>query len=210
MQLLLDVCSPSLLCVPPAFALHVVMSSPLHHWVFQRLVHNQECSTPSQNHALPIPGIGVASSLMFCHQIQRLFFSLRVQDNMGQVPSHCSNLCLSGTACMTAHLFPYICQIFRILHLVRSEIPNFRQSYWPGNFTCWVMFLNTLTLNKTKITYSNVLFHSTRLARIPDSGTWCSPLGCPVQDQELDSVIPIGPFQLRKFCDKNQAGFSCI
>lgn len=29
------------------------------------------------------------------------------------------------------------------------------------------------------------------------SGTWCdSCLGCPVQGQELDSVIMMGPFQL--------------
>lgn len=54
-------CVSQSLLVPPPFALSVVMNSPLHHLVFQRLVHNRECSTPSQCRALPLPGIGVAS-----------------------------------------------------------------------------------------------------------------------------------------------------
>lgn len=33
------------------------------------------------------------------------------------------------------------------------------------------------------------------------SRPWCGPCGCPVQDQELDSVIPVGPFQLRILSD---------
>lgn len=50
-------CVSQSLLVPPAFALHVVMSSLLHHLVFQRLLHNKEYNTPSENHALPLPGM---------------------------------------------------------------------------------------------------------------------------------------------------------
>lgn len=50
-------CMSQSLLVPPAFALHVVMSSPLHHLVFQRLLHNKECRTSSENHALSVLGM---------------------------------------------------------------------------------------------------------------------------------------------------------
>lgn len=183
------------------------MSSPLHHWVFQRLVHTRERSTPSQNRALPVPGIGVASAWCFVIRSKDLFFLLECGIIWSRF-HHIAVIYISLELPAWQHTFSQIFTSFSRFYTWSGVKFQILGSHWPGHFTRWMMFLNTLTLNKTRITYSNVLFHSTKLARIP--GTWCSPLGCLVQDQELDSVIPIGPFQLRKFCDKNRSGFSCI
>lgn len=63
------------LLVPPSFALHVVMNSPLHHLVFQRLVHCREFNTLSQCHAFSVPGIGVSSVPDILPSEPKTFFS---------------------------------------------------------------------------------------------------------------------------------------